>query len=167
MALRANVENIVLGAETDPRWLSLLASEISQQGMGDRFKPLLLDIGLTKEWGYPDLANDAFNFQRGMQFVKAAIIPWNAVCRMGLEPNTILIDGRFRIASFVVSAALSKRPLSIFFDDYVDRPAYHVVEKILKPVNIVGRAACFDISPGLISVDQFLLEFAHYLADPS
>lgn len=37
MALRANAENIVLGAETDPRWLSLLASEISQQGMGDRF----------------------------------------------------------------------------------------------------------------------------------
>lgn len=80
----------------------------------------------------------------------------------GIGANTILIDGRFTIASFDVSAALTKRPLSIFFDDYVDRSAYHVVEKILKPVIIVGRAACFDISPGLISVDQFLLEFAHY-----
>jgi hypothetical protein len=39
------------------------------------------------------------------------------------------------------------RPTRILFDDYVNRQSYHIVEKLVNPVKIVGRLACFDVEP--------------------
>ena len=59
----------------------------------------------------------------------------------------ILIDGRFRIACFVTAYLRTTKPVIVLFDDYVDRPHYHVVERLLKPSEYVGRMARFDLQP--------------------
>ena len=74
--------------------------------------------------------------------------------REGVSPDLVLIDGRFRVASFLVSALLAQEGCTILFDDYFDRPNYHVVEKYLKPVRKAGRMAEFSVPaakpPGLV-----------------
>ena len=44
-----------------------------------------------------------------------------------------MIDGRFRVASFLTTLKKSKKGTKIIFDDYKSRSQYHVVEKIIKP----------------------------------
>jgi protein O-GlcNAc transferase len=59
----------------------------------------------------------------------------------------ILIDGRFRIACFVTAYLRATQPMIVLFDDYLDRPHYHVVERLVKPSEFVGRMARFDLQP--------------------
>ena len=59
----------------------------------------------------------------------------------------ILIDGRFRIACFVTAYLRATKPIIVLFDDYLDRPHYHVIERLLAPTEFVGRMARFDLQP--------------------
>ena len=60
------------------------------------------------------------------------------------KPDTILIDGRFRIATFV-DVFLRCTGAVVLFDDYYHRPHYSPVEKLLKPRNRQGWIAQFQI----------------------
>ena len=37
--------------------------------------------------------------------------------------------------------------VTVLFDDYVSRPAYHVVEQMIRPIALHGRMAQFQIDP--------------------
>jgi hypothetical protein len=63
------------------------------------------------------------------------------------EPDLVLIDGRFRAGCFLATYLRHKKPLRILFDDYEDRTAYHVVERLVKPTKMAGRMAAFDLDP--------------------
>lgn len=97
------------------------------------------DIGPTREWGYPQ--DDA----HWRQFTDYPLSVW----RRGdfRHPDVVLIDGRFRIGCFVGTLLNVTRPTRILFDDYVDRPRYHVVEQLCRPVSFAGRMAVFDARP--------------------
>lgn len=71
-----------------------------------------------------------------------------------VEPDVVLIDGRFRIACFVATFMKIKKPTTVLFDDYADRDYYHVVERLAKPVKIIGRMAHFELVPTEIPRDQ-------------
>jgi hypothetical protein len=60
-----------------------------------------------------------------------------------------MIDGRFRVACFLTSLIYAQPQTVILFDDYEDRPVYHVVEKHLKPVLMAGRMAKFIVPDGV------------------
>ena len=38
-------------------------------------------------------------------------------------------------------------PVTVLFDDYAARPAYHVVEQMIRPIALHGRMAQFQIDP--------------------
>ena len=59
-------------------------------------------------------------------------------------PDLILIDGRFRVSTFL-SCVLKFPGAKVLFDDYVDRENYHVVESVIKPKRTVGRIAEFKV----------------------
>lgn len=71
-----------------------------------------------------------------------------------VEPDVVLIDGRFRIACFVATFMKIKKPTIVLFDDYADRDYYHVVERLAKPVKIIGRMAHFELLPTEIPREQ-------------
>jgi hypothetical protein len=98
-----------------------------------------VDIGRTSEWGYPEQAGAWRRFHRYPTTV------WDR--HDFLHPDTVLIDGRFRAACFLTVLFRCERPVSVFWDDYADRPAYHEVERLCRPAEVVGRMARFDLTP--------------------
>ena len=54
----------------------------------------------------------------------------------------------------------------VLFDDYLERKNYHVVEQICKPVQMLGRAALFEIQPSSMSATEFLADYLPLLLRP-
>jgi hypothetical protein len=97
-----------------------------------------VDIGPTVEWGNPKDSSKAASWP-----LYASSI-WNQILTQDSpQPDLVLIDGRFRVACFLATLHFARPGTTILFDDYHDRPNYHVVEKYLSPVARFGRMAEF------------------------
>jgi len=119
-------------------WLERVSNAISNNDRS-RISQLFIDIGPTKEWGWPSSDPPLSTWPN------YSLTPWKYSAGQGIEPNLVLIDGRFRIASFCASVLFGKPKTTILFDDYIDRPQYHVVEKYIQPRNVVGRLCEFRV----------------------
>jgi len=139
-----------LMALTNPN-LSIVSIDSSQEYidfLGQKIEVLQLpiskvrfyvaDIGPTGDWGRPlddsaiakfhNYALSAFEFLESIQF----------------SPDLILIDGRFRVATFL-NTFLNCPGAIVLFEDYYNRPEYFVVEALLMPADRCGRIALFQI----------------------
>jgi hypothetical protein len=97
------------------------------------------DVGPTGQWGRPK------GTAKHARFHHYPLDVWD---EPGFaHPDTVLIDGRFRAACFLTVAFRITRPVTVYFDDYADRPAYHVVERFGRPGATAGRMARFDLAP--------------------
>lgn len=148
MAAQSRVKRIY-SVDSDETFLRAVQARIEQIGIGaEKYQPIYVDIGPTGDWGRPR------DFGSAALWPAYANEPWTLLELEGASPDLILIDGRFRVASFLVSALLAQEGCVILFDDYFDRPGYHIVEKYLKPVRAAGRMAEFVVPaakpPGLI-----------------
>ena len=76
------------------------------------------------------------------------------------HPDTVLIDGRMRTACLAMIMLRCTSPVTVLFDDYGVRPFYQEIEKVVKPVKMVGRLAQFEIEPDMVDKSQlsFLLK---------
>lgn len=168
LALQANQKSIVYGCDTDSAWLTRLSTEVAINGYGNRFIPVHQDIGTTKEWGYPILNDEQAILNRVLQMVNAPSQPWRILANSKSSPDVILIDGRFRAASFITSLANISKPSTILFDDYAKRPKYHVIERLIKPVKLIDRAAVFEVEPGvhLPTIANFIELYLPLYLDP-
>ena len=96
------------------------------------------DIGPTKELGYPEESTEKailLNYTNGV---------WDKLKFKCFIPDLILIDGRFRVATFLM--ALIHSPGSkVIFDDYMNREHYKVIEEILPREYSVGRFGVFVV----------------------
>lgn len=63
------------------------------------------------------------------------------------NPDVVLIDGRFRVCCFLTSLKFGDEGTKIIFDDYVNRPHYHIVEKYIPRSRECGRQALFIVPP--------------------
>lgn len=135
----------IYSVESDKNFLELIQREITSLYPAMKASFFYINIGKTKEWGYPvdkELASNWPNY---------CIAPWHKIIDNNQFPDVILIDGRFRVACFLISLLLAKAETVILFDDYVDRPHYHIVEKHLKPSNTEGRMAEFVVKSNLLN----------------
>lgn len=147
LALEANDGNLVMGCETDSQWLSRISTEIVSRNLSNRFFPVYQSVGKTKEWGYPHFTGEEYSDKRGEQFATVSILPWQILKRKNLNPDIVFIDGRFRVAAFIATFLNAANPCTIIFDDYTDRPHYHIVENLIKPKKLIDRTAFFDFHP--------------------
>ncbi|MDO9525003.1 MAG: hypothetical protein Q7J57_05610 [Gemmobacter sp.] len=104
------------------------------------------NIGPTKDWGHPA---DETHFRRWPNYANSV---WDR--EDFVHPDVVLVDGRFRPACLVTVAMRIQRPVTVLFDDYRARDAYHKVESLLKPDAMIGRMARFDLSPRPFPVDR-------------
>ena len=63
-----------------------------------------------------------------------------------ISPDLVLIDGRFRVFCFLTTVKLAPVGTKILFDDYINRPLYHVVEEFCEKIETCGRQALFEVS---------------------
>ena len=106
-----------------------------------------IDCGELGEWGRPKTYEKRENFQNYI----------NAIWQYpSFKPDLILIDGRFRVACFLASLLNSNPGTKIIFDDYFDRPYYHVVEEFIQPIDKCGRQALFIVPTA--EFDSLLIE---------
>ncbi len=137
--LAASMGLNVHGVESDRRWLEQLQSEV-----GDACQVNHVDIGPTKEWGYPVDLRAADQFPNYSQSIHTQDLPF----------DLILVDGRFRVASTLESIdyVLKKGDPTcarIFIHDFWNREYYKPVLEFLDAEKTVETAGLFKIKANI------------------
>ena len=99
-------------------------------------------------WGRPDdysLRDNFFNYA-------------NDIWTREFKPNFVLIDGRLRVLSFLISLKQCNSGTKIIFDDYMDNKHYHIVEELIKPSSNNGRLCLFEVG-NKKNIDMKKLDF--------
>jgi len=94
-----------------------------------------VDMGKTGNWGRPVSYEKRRNFSDYTDWI------WH----QNVKPDLVLIDGHFRVACFFTSILYSSPGTQIIFDDYMDRPEYHLVEEFIPKAQMSGRQALFIV----------------------
>lgn len=113
------------------------------------------NIGKIEAWGYPKNIDNVLNYWSYMSK------PWHVVRENDFSPDLILIDGRFRVASFLYSLLSAKEGTTILFDDYADREEYFLVEKFCPLQERKGNMGVFTVSKDF-SVPDICEKIAQY-----
>lgn len=130
---------LVFSVESDHAWAIRLQHEIDLRNLPSPALVYHVDIGPTGNWGRP-LGPEAWT-----RFHRYPLAVWDEP--FFRQPDVVLIDGRFRPACLMAVLLRTQKPVTVLFDDYTERPAYHSVEAFLKPKEMVGRMAVFDVQP--------------------
>ena len=79
-------------------------------------------------------------------------------------PDLVLIDGRFRVLCFLTTIKFAPEGCKILFDDYNNRPFYHVVEEFCPKIDTCGRQALFEVSlPAKEKISEALIQSFQYV----
>jgi hypothetical protein len=117
--------------ENDPNWISRVHSQLTRK---NDITFVFVDLGPVGGWGYP---REVDKYRHGFpQYPKA-------VWELENDFDLILVDGRFRVATFLHCVLHAKEGTIIMFDDYKEREYYHVVEEIIKPEQVHFSIAKF------------------------
>lgn len=130
---------LVFSVESDHAWAIRLQHEIDLRNLPSPALVYHVDIGPTGNWGRP-LGPEAWT-----RFHRYPLAIWDEP--FFRQPDVVLIDGRFRPACLMAVLLRTQKPVTVLFDDYTERPAYHSVEAFLKPKEMVGRMAVFNVQP--------------------
>lgn len=154
-ALAAQHSDVVISVESDAEWLDGMRTWFASDK--PRAEVILhhADIGPTGKWGMPAGARSFRNFPR------YALEIWDHP-RFS-HPDLVLIDGRFRPACLLATAFRINRPVTVLFDDYAERPAYHGVEAMFRPAAMHGRMAEFHLKPTVLPANQLAWAMGWFL----
>ena len=156
LALRSGAE-FVMSVESDKAWSERIGAALGAEFPADRFLVHHADIGPTGPWGRP-AGSGAYR-----RFHLYATGIWD---RPGFRhPDVVLIDGRFRVACFLAAMIRCTRPVTVLFDDYIDRKYYHWIEELIPRDELTGRMARFTVCPQSLPPEQ-LTRFAGAFTDP-
>jgi hypothetical protein len=144
LAAEAGAE--VWSVESDAVWAQMMQAWFRQNPAPGRAHVVHVDIGPTENWGHP--ADES----AVRHWPDYALKVWETP---GFRhPDVVLVDGRFRLGCFLTVAYRITRPVTLFFDDYAPRPAYHKAEAVLEPTEMIGRMARFDLIPQTLTPDR-------------
>jgi hypothetical protein len=131
-----NTTAVIRGVDTSQRWIQ----HVMQDKLGSaRIDLQWVDVGPLDDWGRPSDYSKRANFSHYVESL------WKGA----EKPDVVLVDGRFRVSCFLYSLAQAAPETVIIFDDYTERPFYHVVEEFLSPTSVCGRQAIFCVPEGL------------------
>ncbi|EAQ01085.1 hypothetical protein OB2597_03569 [Pseudooceanicola batsensis HTCC2597] len=136
----------VVSVESDADWARMMRAWFALNPGRSPVELIHADIGPTRDWGHPADAS------AWALFPAYPLAVWDR----DIAPDVVLVDGRFRAGCALACAFRTRQPLTLLFDDYVPRGAYHAVEEFLGTPEIIGRMAVFDISPTPVPSDRLL-----------
>ena len=126
-----NTSSRIISVDTDKKWIN----KVNISNNEKRIDINWINLGEIENWGRPK------TYEYRKHFIDYISCVWN----FKLKADVILIDGRFRVASFLFSLINAKEGSIIIFDDYMDRSHYHVVEEILEVYKKCGRQFFFKV----------------------
>ena len=142
--LAAKLGKTVFSVESDQDWAERMAHHVAS--VSDTAKVHWADVGPTGPWGVPMKPRE---FRK---FSGYALSVWDRPDFV--QPDLVLIDGRFRASCLVAVLLRATRPVTVLFDDYLKRGYYHGVERLARKEETVGRMARFTVTPGAIPPDM-------------
>ncbi len=137
---------VVFAVESDRAWLTGMERYFEANPPAADVRLHHGDIGPTRDWGHP--ADD----RRFRRWPSYPLSVWDRPDF--LHPDVVLIDGRFRVACLLTVAFRCARPVTVLFDDYLNRRTYHAVEPFLAPAGFAGRMAVFAVAPTPVPADR-------------
>ena len=151
-----NTNANILSVDSSKEWIDKISSKNVEYEK--RLKLQHIDLGKVENWGRPVGYEKSYNF----------INYFNWIWTQDILPDTVLIDGRFRVCCFLSSIKYANENTKIIFDDYNNRPYYHVVEKFIKKEQTCGRQTLFIVkNKNKINFDLLNIEINnfHYVMD--
>lgn len=144
----------IYAVDTSRDWVNRLQGLVITTAPG-RINLNWVDVGEVADWGYPK------SFERRENFKVYAELMWLEK----ISPDLVLIDGRFRVFCFLTSIKFAPVGTKILFDDYMNRPFYHVVEEFCERIDTCGRQALFEVSKSAKSkvTDEILSTFQNVI----
>jgi len=147
-----NTKAKIVAVDTDKCWIESI--DVSKRK--NDIKLNWVNLGDLENWGRPKTYSYRNNF---IDYI-------GAVWQFNLKADLILIDGRFRVACFLNSLINAEEGSVIIFDDYTNRPYYHIVEEILPRFDECGRQAVFKVPKQFdINLAKNLLDKFTYVFD--
>ena len=126
-----NTSSRIISVDTDKKWINKVNISKNKKRIDINW----INLGDIENWGRPK------TYRYRKHFIDYISNVWT----FKVKADVILIDGRFRVACFLFSLINAKEDSMIIFDDYVNRPHYHVVEEVLEAHNFCGRQAVFRV----------------------
>ncbi|CAC9575702.1 hypothetical protein [uncultured Gammaproteobacteria bacterium] len=126
----------IFAVDTSKAWVKKVRSDVRHANV---LTAKWIDLGCLAKWGTPI---DYSNREYIIDYVKS-------IWEYEQKPQLVLVDGRFRVACFLYSLVTGTPGTKIVFDDYVNRPHYHLVEEFVKPVKTCGRQCVFVVPEGM------------------
>lgn len=148
----ANTAADVIAVDSSKDWIEKIEYHFDANVL-QRAKLVHVDLGELGQWGIP------------MSYEKRADFPQytDTIWEQASKPDTVLIDGRFRVCSFLTSLKYANEGTSLIFDDYVPRPRYHIIEKFVKREDTCGRQCLFIVpKKSDIDLDELDIEIANF-----
>ncbi len=139
-----NTSATIRSVDTDKAWVDFCQRRVRRPNVTVDW----VDCGPVQSWGRPVSYDNRHNFSKYAQ----------AIWREEPLPDTVLIDGRFRVLCFLVSLKYCAPGTKILFDDYTNRPHYHIVEQLLPRAEECGRQ-CLFIASEKSQIDHALLDY--------
>lgn len=138
----------VWSVESDAAWVGMMRNWFAANPPPAKVHIHHVDIGKTGPWGFP---KGKRNFRRFPQYPLSV---WDAP--EFAQPDLVLIDGRFRAGCFLATLFRIQAPVTVLFDDYMNRPEYHLVEEFAQRAEHRGRMARFELTPRQVTGDELL-----------
>lgn len=133
----------VMSVESSLAWTREMRGQLAAPDIISPVTMYNVDIGETGAWGRP---KDDSGWRKYHQYPNAI---WEEP--FFRHPDLILIDGRFRTACLATALLRCQRPIEVLFDDYTVRPLYHLIERVIKPTQLVEKMAVFHVAPGTLN----------------
>ena len=146
-----NTKIPIYGVDTSEQWINHVKAKIN---LNSRVELNWVNLGELGDWGRPLTYDQRDKFKDYIESI------WRYPKS---KPDVVLIDGRFRVACMLYSLLEGEPGSKIFFDDYVNRPHYYIVEEFVKPTKISGRQAMF-IVPNILNkvgIEKLLDKFIY------
>ena len=135
-----NTSAKIYSVDTSEIWVEKVSKKIT--GEAQTISIRFIDLGRIGKWGRP------LGYSKAYQFYQYTDWIW----QQKNLPDTVLIDGRFRVCCWLTSLKYALAGTNLIFDDYVNREEYHFVEKYFQPSEYFGRQAFF-IVPDKSTID--------------
>ena len=150
-----NTSAVVIAVDTSSEWVSAVKSdnEINNQ----RLNIYHSDLGDVGSWGRP------ISYEKRAFFSDYTDFVW----KQEKTPQLVLVDGRFRVCCFLTSLKFAEEGTKLIFDDYTNRPKYHIVEKYVSRLKECGRQCMFIVPAkaeiNLIELEKDILAFRNVM----
>lgn len=154
LASRCNNIKKIISFDSSIIWINDI---INQLNNSSRCKLIHLDIGEVKKWGYPINNNPINSINYSLKFIQ--YLPNN------LLYDLIFIDGRYRVATSLLSSLFLDNYGYIMIHDYFNREHYSFIELFFNKVESSDSLFIFNKKENL-NINQLLTYFSIYSTDP-